>query len=222
MRNLLQLRPATDLRLLLETDLWLAVADAIRRGRCNVQRLTLAMLDRGALSDATETLKAVASAIGLDRNLEHLILKVENGFTDEAGVALVEALTVNTTLRDVNLIDILRPDYHVRNIDTLGTPTYEALSVMLRVNTGLVVGLPKCSTTGGDQRLLESFSQIHIENRLNKVGRGRLLTSCCTTKENWVDALHELSSNEVDESDAFRLSCMFSLFRLNPEVVSMS
>jgi hypothetical protein len=44
MQNLLQLGPAADLRLVLERDHWLAVTDEIRQGRCNVQRLTLAML----------------------------------------------------------------------------------------------------------------------------------------------------------------------------------
>lgn len=41
-----------------------------------------------ARSEATEATKALASAIRLDRSLEHLTLMMENGFTDEAGVAL--------------------------------------------------------------------------------------------------------------------------------------
>jgi hypothetical protein len=31
----------------------------------------------------------------MDRNLEYLYLRMEDGFTDEAGVTLAEALTVN-------------------------------------------------------------------------------------------------------------------------------
>jgi hypothetical protein len=37
MKNPLQLRPEMKLRLLLETDQWLAVADEIRHGGCNAQ-----------------------------------------------------------------------------------------------------------------------------------------------------------------------------------------
>jgi hypothetical protein len=52
----------------------MAVADEIRRGRCNVKRLTLAML-QGVTSDATEAVQALTSAIQLDCNLEHLTLQ---------------------------------------------------------------------------------------------------------------------------------------------------
>jgi hypothetical protein len=94
---------------------------------------------------------------------------------------------------------------------------------MLRVNTSLVLELPPLDAAVRDERLLESFGQMRIEQLLNKVDRGRLLASRQTLKEEWFDTLHELNiSNEVDESDALLLSCVFSLFRLNPEVVSMS
>jgi hypothetical protein len=41
MKNLLQFQSATDLFLLLETDLRLAVADEIRLGRCLIKTSTL-------------------------------------------------------------------------------------------------------------------------------------------------------------------------------------
>jgi hypothetical protein len=75
MKNLLQLG--------LEMDQWLTVADEIRRGRCNVQTLPFAMLLQGAESDATEAAKAIASAIQMDCNLEHLMLEVGEGFADD-------------------------------------------------------------------------------------------------------------------------------------------
>jgi hypothetical protein len=87
---------------MLEKEYWLAVADEIRRGRCNVQRLALAVRQGTVFEDA-EAVKAVASAIRLDQILEHLTLRMNDGFTDEAGVALAEALTVNTTLRKIDL-----------------------------------------------------------------------------------------------------------------------
>jgi hypothetical protein len=222
-KNLLQLHSATNLRIVLETDLWLAVADEIRRGRCNVQTLTLSLL-QAPRSEAAAAVKAVASAIQLDCNLERLYLQMDNGFTDEAGVALAEALTVNKNLRKLHLSvkKFVHHSHQVQNKATLGTQSYEAFTSMLRVNTSLVLELPPLDIAVRDERLFESCGQMRIEQRLNKVGRGKLLSSSQTTKEEWVDALHELSSNEVDESDAFRLSCIISLFRLNPEVVSMS
>jgi hypothetical protein len=117
-KNLLQMRPATDL-----TELHLFVS---------------------LRSEATEAVKAIASAIQLDRNLEHIKLKMENGFTDEAGVALAEALTINNTLRTITLC--LPGKARTTAIATFGVPAYVALSAMMRVNTSLVVKLPPFKT----------------------------------------------------------------------------
>jgi hypothetical protein len=138
-------------------------------------------------------------------------------------VALAEALTVNKTLRSI-ILDAEPVTLGTFNkIATFGCQAYEAFSAMLRVNTSINLEFPPFDDASGDQTLVDSRNQMRIELRLNKVGRGKLLSSSQTTKEEWVDALHELSSNEVDdESDAFRLSCVFGLFRLNPEAVSMS
>jgi hypothetical protein len=57
----------------------------------------------GTVSEAAEAVQALASAIQMIRNLTNLVLQVYRGFTDEAGVALAEALTVNTCLRTINL-----------------------------------------------------------------------------------------------------------------------
>jgi hypothetical protein len=150
------------------------------------------------------------------------VLHFENGFTDEAGVALAEALTVNKSLLMLNLSGPVDGSHNARNKATLGAQSYEAFAAMLRVNTSLVLELPPLDDDVDDERLLKSYYQMRIEQQLNSVGRGKLLSSSQTTKEEWVDALRELSSNEVDdESNAFRLSCIFSLFQLNPEVVSM-
>jgi hypothetical protein len=215
MKNLLQLQSATDLHLVLERDHWLAVADEIRQGRYNVQNLTLIML-QATRSEANEAVQAVASAIRLDQNLENLYLKMENGFADEAGVALAEALTVNTTLRKIDLSTSVH--YTGRDASTnatLGAQSYEAFSAMLRVNTSLVLRLPPLETAGADERLRESRKQMIIEQTLNAVGRGRLLASRLTTREEYVDALNELN---FDGSPSFSVSCMYSLLRLNPDV----
>jgi hypothetical protein len=63
--------------------------------------------------------------------------------------------------------------------------------------------LPSSATACGDERLRESRNQMIIEQRLNQVDRGRLSSSSQTTREEWIDALHELSSNDVDDSPTF-------------------
>jgi hypothetical protein len=211
-KNMLQLQSATDLKLLLTMDQGLAVADEIRRGHCNVQRLNL-ILFPATTSEATKGVNAVASAIRLDRNLEHFTLGVEDAFTDEAGVALAEALTVNKTLCKI---------ISSAQASTLGPQAYEAFSAMLRVNTNLVLELPPFVYVGGDERFLECRNQMIIEQRLNEVGRGRLLSSKQTTREEYVDALHELSIYDINDSPDFQVICLYSLLRLNPSVVCMS
>jgi hypothetical protein len=79
----------------------------------------------------------------MDHNLKHLTLEMENGYNDEAGVALAEALTVNQTLREIILSVIpSRGDHYVYNKASLGDQSYKAFSAMLRVNTNLLLDLP--------------------------------------------------------------------------------
>jgi hypothetical protein len=109
--------------------------------------------------------------------------------------------------------------YQVDNRVTLGAPTCEAFSAMLRVNTSLVLELPPFEINGVNERLLESRKQMVIEQRLNQVGRGSLLSSSRqTTRGDYVDALKELNSCNVDDSPAFQVSCLYSLLRLHPAV----
>jgi hypothetical protein len=213
-------RTAIELSLVLETDHWLAVADEIRQGRCNVQRLYMCMM-RGTISKATEAVKAVASAIQMDRKLELLYLQMEDGFKDEAGVVLAEALTVNKTLSKIILS--VKPVFSGNtspNTAALGVPAYEAFSAMLRVNTSLVMRLPPFESAGADERFWwSSRKQMRIEQRLNQVGRGRLLASASrqTTREEYVAALHKLNSYDA-HFPAFQVSCLYSLLRLHPAV----
>jgi hypothetical protein len=233
-KNLLRLDSDTELHLVLQTEHWLAVVDEIGQNRCEIETLTLTMLE-DTRSEATEAIKALASAIHLDHSLRNLTLEMKNGFTDEEGVALAEALTVNTTLGLVYLA-IYSPSNEMSNAAILGAPAYKAFAAMLRINTNLLLDLPEFETAGSDERLLdlESWKQMYIELRLNEVGRAILLASKLTTggeweqatKEMWVDALYELSSNESSSDvDPLRISCsiscLFSLLRLNPSVVCM-
>jgi hypothetical protein len=197
-------------------DQWFAVADEIRQGRCNVQRLTLGTFDCSRSED-TRAAKAVASAIRSDCNLEHLTLEMKTGFSDEAGVALAEALTVNKTLLRITLS--VPPVLHQSHyIATLRVPAHEALATILRLNTSLVIEFPPLNNGRFNERFLESRQEMCIEQRLNQVGRGRLLASRQTTREEYVDALHELSSCNFDDSPAFKVSCMYCLLQLQPAV----
>jgi hypothetical protein len=101
-RNLLQLPTDPGLSLALTPVQSLAVADEIRLGRCRSKELHL-MLGDTSSSEATEAVTAIASAIRKDCNLESLRLRIMDGITDEAGVALAEALTINKTMRKIAL-----------------------------------------------------------------------------------------------------------------------
>jgi hypothetical protein len=214
-RNLLQLPTDTGLSLKLTPDYWLVVADEIRQGRCLIKKLSLDMF-LCSNSEASEAVKAVASAIREDHHLESLVLEMVDGFTDEVGVALAEALTINKTLRQVDLDDdsVARDPVHTRA--SLGAQAYEAFGAMLRINSSIELDLPTFDADVGDEREIEYFNQILIEQRLNEVGRGRLLASSQTPREEWVNALQEL--NAPNDDDLFEIGCLYSLLRLNPSV----
>jgi hypothetical protein len=178
----------------------------------------------------------------------HLSLRIRNGFADEAGVAMAKALTVNNTLRKITLhvfdestlpntaalgapaydafsamlrvnTSLVFDESTLPNTAALGAPAYDAFSAMLRVNTSLVLlKLPPFETAGADERLVDSWNQMRIEQRLNQVGRGKHLMSSQTTKEKWIDALHKLNSSNVIETPEFNVSCLYSLLLLKPEV----
>jgi hypothetical protein len=220
LQNLLQLHKATGLVLALTSDHWLAVVDEIRQGRCNIRVLHLTMIE-GTISGATKAVQKIANAIRFDSKLERLTLKMENGFTDEAGLSLAEALTVNTTLRKITL-SINSSIRWARNRAALGVSAHQAFSAMLRVNTSLALKLPPLESAVADERLIDSRNQMLIEQRLNKVGRGRLLASRQTTREEWVYALHESNSRNVSRPPALQVSCLYSLLHMNPSVVCMA
>jgi hypothetical protein len=160
MKALLQL--PKDTHLTLETDHWLAVAAEIRQVRCNIKRIYRYNKLKSSSSEATEAVKAVASAIRLDRNLKSLELHTESDLTDEAVVALAEAFTVNKTLRKITLsLDPEYPSHQVQAEDELSAPAYEAFCAMLRVSTNLVLELPLF--TGADERLCDSRNRMRIE-----------------------------------------------------------
>jgi hypothetical protein len=142
--------------------------------------------------------------------------QMEDGFTDEAGVALADALTSNKTLHELKLNDNLFARNAVDTKASLGAQAYKAFGAMLRVNTCIKLDLPVLDADVVDQRLVDSRNQMLIEQRLNAIGRGKLLASSQTPKEKWVNALQELNTPNGD--DLFEVGCQYSLLRLNPSV----
>jgi hypothetical protein len=128
-------------------------------------------------------------------------------------------LTINKTLRMV--VFSVQP-VRVRDVNVpFGAQSYEAFSAMLRINTSIVLQLPVFETAGADERVANHYHQMVIEQRLNKAGRGKLLSSSLTTSEEYVDALHELNTFSAEDSSAFQVSCLYSLLRLKPSVACM-
>jgi hypothetical protein len=219
-RNLLQLQTDTPLTLALRLDQWLAVADEIRLGRCLIKDLALCMVQSSS-SEASEAVQAVASTIRGDRHFESFMLQMEDGFTDEAGVALAEALTINKTLHELKLDDNRTTGNAVNTKASLGAQAYKEFGAMLRVNTRIRLDLPVLDAEVVDPRLVDSRNLMLIENRLNEIGRGNLLASSQTPKEEWVNALQKLTTlngDDLFEVDLFEVGCLYSLLRLNPSV----
>lgn len=226
-RNILRSSTITNLHLIQNPEHWLVVADEIRHGRCQIKNFMLSTVASSS-SEATAATLAMANAIKLQRHgsLESLTLQVGNGFSDKAAVALADALTVNQTLRYVNLTDKVRPYFeHIGPTDYLCAQAYEAFSKMLQVNTSvnLYVPAPNCRAVSAcckvETKLArENYRQLCIEQRLNTVGRGRLLASSPTTREAWVNALHDLNTRDNDEHPSFHLGSLYTLLQLNPAI----
>jgi hypothetical protein len=95
----------------------------------------------------------------------------------------------------------------------LGAQAYEAFAAMLRINTSIDLDVPTFNANFG---AITHFDQMHFEMRLNEIGRGRLLASSQTPREEWIIALQELNAPKGE--DPFEVGCLYSLLRLNPSV----
>jgi hypothetical protein len=117
--------------------------------------------------------------IRLDRKLEHLTLRMEDGFADEASVALAEALTLNKTLRRITLsVKHVHTSRYMHNKVILG----EAFGAMLRGNTSLNLEVPSSDDAVGHERIVDSRNQMRIEQGMHTVDCRGLLASNQTTR----------------------------------------
>ncbi len=106
----------------------------------------------------------MSGAISQDHNLEHLMLHMEDGFTDKAGVAFEAALTVNKALRKITLA-VYSPSNEVYTGATFDVSAQQAFNAMLRVSTTLALKLPPLEFTGAaDQSLLILGTKCLLSN----------------------------------------------------------
>ncbi len=111
-------------------------------------------------SEATDAVKAVASAIQMDHNLEFLYLQLQDGFTDEAGLALAEALTMNRTLRKMVLnTDRVMANHDEDNKAAFSAKSYEAFAAILRVNNSVTFALPTFDDANVNEMATNCYNQ---------------------------------------------------------------
>jgi hypothetical protein len=204
-------------------DSWLVVANEIQNGRFRLQKLVLTRTRVSSTLATSDAIDAIIEAIEQDSSLEHLTLRSTTGFTDEMGVALAKALTVNTTLRGISVVDEydlfdnLEPE-HPRS--AFGAKAFKALASMLKTNTKVEIDLPQPRSEDTDKGTRTHFFQYVIEYMLNKAGRGTLLSSNLTTRRDWINALDDMNVRASDNEcvSEFHLSCVYSMLQLNPNM----
>jgi hypothetical protein len=214
-RELLVRAPALQY-LDLKTTEWAAVAEIIGQESCHIQTLKLSTLrcpGAGAIS--------LARAVEQNRHLLSLTLRVRTGFPDAVGVALAQALQVNTSLKELVLVD--QWDFGFRTTDHLNISAHEAFRKMLRMNTSVVLKVPpRCSPDSIDM-VRPYYDRMLIEMRLNAAGRGKLmLPGSQASKAKWVNTLHELIVQDDGKSDDdLQVDCLYTLLKLNPSICQL-
>jgi hypothetical protein len=213
-RELLVCAPALQC-LDLKTTEWETVAEIIGKESCHIQTLKVSTL-RCPGSGAV----ALARAVGQNRHLQSLTLRVGTGFTDALGVALAEALQVNTTLRELVLVG--EWDYGFRTTDHMNIPAYQALQNMLRVNTSVILKVPALDSRWNPDLVgivRPYYDRMLIEMRLNAAGRGGLMLGSQASKAAWVHTLNRL--NGQNEDDDLQVDCLYTLLKLNPSMCQL-
>ena len=198
----------------LKTTEWEVVAEMFGQESCCIQTLKLSTLRCPGSGG-----EALARAVGQNRHLQSLTLRVGTGFTDALGVALAQALQVNTTLKELVMVD--QWDYGFRTTDHMNISAYQALRNMLRVNTNVVLQVPDLDARWSPDlvdMVRPHYDRMLIEMRLNAAGRGGLMLGSQASKAAWVKTLHELI---VQDDDVLQVDCLYTLLKLNPSICQL-
>lgn len=137
---------------------------------------------------------AISKALKANKTLATLNLPRSN-FNDEGVLLLAEGLTVNTTLKKIE----------VGVSKKLSEEGMQALTDMLEKN----YELERLVVSSADRSVKD---KVEYFMRLNEVGRGSLLRDGKATRETWVEMLSSVSND---------LDCLFYLTTKNPTLVQL-
>jgi hypothetical protein len=205
-------------------DSWLVIADEIRNGFFRPETLVLVRTTASSAFETTEAIQVMIGAIECNSSLRKLSLYSTTGFSDEMGVTLAKALTVNTTMAQICLRNTCKASnsaYHSSQPpNTLGAEAYKAFIAMLKINMNIRLKLPNLESDADSETRVQQ-SLMRIERNLNEAYCGSLVASNQTTREEWVNALQRLNDscekNEINcGTGSFHLSCVYSMLQLNP------
>ena len=208
-------------KLILEggVDSWLVIADEIRNGFFRPETLVLVRTTACSALETAEAFQVMIGAIQFNGSLRKLNLYSTTGFSDEMGVALAKALTVNTTLVQLDLQNTFTTSnstYHPSQpLKAFGAEAYTAFIAMLKINMNIRLELPDLKSDADSETRVQQ-SLMRIELQLNYADRGSLVASNQTTREEWVNALQRLNDscekNEINcGTGSFHLSCVYSM-----------
>ena len=210
-------------KLILEggVDSWLVIADEIRNGFFRPETLVLVRTTASSAFETAEAIQVILGAIECNSSLRKLSLYSTTGFSDEMGVALAKALTVNTTMVWIDLQNTYTTSnsaYHPSQPpNTLGAEAYKEFIAMLKINMNVRLKLPNLKSDADSETRVQQ-SLMRIESNLNEAYCGSLVTSNQTTREEWVNALQRLNDSCKNDGASFHLSCVYSMLQRNPSL----
>jgi hypothetical protein len=202
-------------------DSWLVIADEIRNGFFRPETLVLVRTTASSAFETAEAIQVILGAIECNSSLRKLSLYSTTGFSDEMGVALAKALTVNTTMVWIDLQNTYTTSnsaYHPSQPpNTLGAEAYKEFIAMLKINMNVRLKLPNLKSDADSETRVQQ-SLMRIESNLNEAYCGSLVTSNQTTREEWVNALQRLNDSCKNDGASFHLSCVYSMLQRNPSL----
>lgn len=202
-----------DLSLKWERD-WSAFSSTLCHTRTRLQAIALSK-KKVTSTDCT----ALLDAYNANKSLEKVIIYCSDRQTC---LILADVLRYNRYIKTLWIH--MEPSSTEESI--LDVQVYRVFSEMLRLNHDvhvIVQELP--SNAFKDEELDNARTEFDIENKLNSVGRGTLLTMAATNaittqRDAWIDACCRLmEASDGNPCNEITLDCLFLLLRCNPMVV---